>query len=480
MSETPLKPIKALNSSSDLRDFSQVRPLNLSNFFPNLWHSFLELLILNKFYHIALQVLANTIYFYPQSKNLKFEKAHSKFIYEFTSALNKQEPAKSKTLLNHESLWNLLQEISNFISTDPDSRIAPLHSLLTSVKISLVEKTDDYEDFPWKVENSILTLSLFENEKEFFLLHPKAKLHLPELLVSDEILTTDQGIPLEKYDNSDILVIEKDTDILEIVKDEDFESVKAPSSGKGTNTDEEGEKEKETVKASRDKNGKAKTKEVEVHEEFVEVVEEVKIIVEEVKVSKSRYEEMTIEIEEYQEEASEVVLEPASFCGANICARCSKELWKTTHFLVNTSCCYKNIYNTRAAPIPFGSAPEEASKECMFCGKSATRPSKTLCVCCFLNINVWNTKNYKPGQACEVLDMNHWVDISEGKESELMQCNFCDEFRHKYYMSQACTTCEDIVCLACLRRNSFISEGICSECHNRRKISLLHGKLRAS
>ena len=484
MSESLLKPIKSLRSSSDLRSFSQVRPLDLSNFFPSLWHSLLELLIVNKFYHIALQVLANTIYFYPQSNNSTFEKAHSRFISEFTSALNKQDQSKSKSLLNHDSLWSLLQDIAQFIPTDPDSRIAPLQPLLFHVKISVIEKTDDYEDFPWKVEDPVLTVSLFENEKEFFLLHPKTKLNLPELLVSDEALTTDEGSPLEKPVDSDVLCLERDSDNLEMERDEEESGEQSASPRKGNCVKEEEE---------RNRNAKEREEKREIEKEWevlevAETVEEAKIE-EEVKIAEveleeevkgSRFDEMTEEVEEYQEEPSEVVLEPASFCGASLCARCSKELWRTSHFLVNTSCCYKNIYNSRVVPIPSGSAPEKVNKDCMFCDKPAGRPNNVYCVCCFLHMNVWNTKNYKGCEGCRVLDMNHWVDISEGREIELMQCSFCDEFRHKHYMCQACVTCGDVVCLACLRKNSFISEGICSGCHTRRKISLVYGKLRPS
>ena len=104
MSENLLKPIRSLRSSSDLRGFSQVRALDLKNFFPSLWHSVLELLIINQFYHIALEVFINTLYFYPECANSQFEKTHYKIISEFTSALNKQNLARSKQLLNNDKI----------------------------------------------------------------------------------------------------------------------------------------------------------------------------------------------------------------------------------------------------------------------------------------------------------------------------------------------------------------------------------------
>lgn len=489
MAETSWKPIKAIKSSSDLRAFTQFRPVDLKNFFASFWQAILDMLILNKSFQFALEVFINTLYFYPGSNTSEFEKAHKKIISEFTSALNQQDQAKSKQVLTQKGLWELLENIGKFVGKDSESYVAPLSPLLMHLKISVIEKTDSYEDFPWAVQGNVLTLSLFENEEEFFLLYPKNKLNLPGNNSPDEAITTDEASPLRVSEDNSFIGLDEDDDVLQVLGDEEENTGKAdrksvrfearPQIELGVNqkTEEKIVKTPEKKVEILEKPVKTPEKPVEIPEKPVKVSEKV---VEETKVSISKSEKnIAIEIEEYEEyeeEKYENPLEPASFCGALACVRCFRNLAKTSHFLINSVCCYKAIYNSRSAPIPRDAVPSPSNKKCILCQKADSKPNKILCVCCFLNVNVWNTKKFEPSEGCGIYELNHWVDIEEGKDTDLIQCSFCDEFRHKSYVCQACPTCSDTVCLACLRRNSFIAEGICSNCHARREISIMSGK----
>jgi hypothetical protein len=122
--------------------------------------------------------------------------------------------------------------------------------------------------------------------------------------------------------------------------------------------------------------------------------------------------------------------------------------------------------------MPRNAVAEEADpKTCYLCGKAAPRASLINCICCFLNFNVWGTKKYARSDACGILSLNNWIDITVGRDSDLVECSFCNDYRNQAFMCYACDNCGDVVCLQCLRKNTFISEGVCNACHSRRTIT---------
>ncbi|OMJ93718.1 hypothetical protein SteCoe_3284 [Stentor coeruleus] len=163
-------------------------------------------------------------------------------------------------------------------------------------------------------------------------------------------------------------------------------------------------------------------------------------------------------------------LHQAAYCGASLCVNCSKMLKRTTHFLINTNCCAYNIYNLKPSS-PKISIFTEPKENCIFCNKKASVKEKIYCACCFLNNTIYNNK-LKISEECKHTDEYYWIDINYAKNFEQVRCGFCDSIRHKLYLCSACLSCDDQVCLSCLRKNPYINEGTCTSCSMKRVVSL--------
>ena len=192
-----LKPIYTVRSSQDLKEFSHVRSVSPDNFFSDFLHSLFDLLVMNTSYSVMLQVFVKTIYFYPGCMEKSFDKKHSSTVREFISALVREDLQEVKVVFYRENFKCLLDDIGQFVGYDPESYISPLASLLSHVKISVVEKDDRYEDYPWEVEDSLLTVSLYERDDKVFFLYPRKKLDLPVCLPQDGVLTVETDDVLE-------------------------------------------------------------------------------------------------------------------------------------------------------------------------------------------------------------------------------------------------------------------------------------------
>jgi hypothetical protein len=461
MGDNYLKPIKALRCRSDLRAFSQIRALDTKNFLPSLWHSLLEFFLNNSLCHIALEVFTNSVYFYPHSLNLEFEKKHLKVINEFISALNSEDQSNSKNLLHTQEVWEVLIDIFKFVPSDPESKIAPIKPLLDAIRISVVEKTDDYEDYAWEVDNAILTIFLFENENGVFLLHPKTKPKIPAFNVKDEVLTKEQSDILEAFKNDDLLMLLEDDG--PVVFEED-ESPPKPSAENNHSKTQKKVSIASSVPQNRVQQEIATSKSTPAKNKDQKLSNSSKIEEEKVSTGSSKSTPIKTEDNKYQSE---------TFCGSSLCLKCFKEIAKTSYFLVNSYCCNQNLYKAKAIDIPEEYYSQESTKLCSLCEKPAPKPSKNYCVCCFLNIKVWDTKNFSSSDGCGITELNTWTDISQGKLPELIVCSFCNEDRNRAYVCFACPSCKDLICLTCLRRNPYIAEGICQICVSRRKITLL-------
>ncbi|OMJ88155.1 hypothetical protein SteCoe_9974 [Stentor coeruleus] len=591
MASSTLKPIRSLRSSSDFRNFSHIRPLDQNYFYASLWHSVLELTLVNLSYSATLQIFMNSIYFYPECQAAAFDKKHKKIIKEFTTALKQQNAVNSKNLLHSDDMWSLLKDIFKSVPTDPESYISPIHPLLECVRVHLVEKTDDYDDWPWEVKNPMFTVNLFEQGPDVYLLHPKNKLKLPEFKAPDEALTTDDSSPLAHEKDDSFIDLEEEGDFItnnDLNKDElrpasedqaispDVKGVKFggvdrsgqraptltstkpvlkktaedqtpklkdpisdPSPGVvyekvvpqkaqdvtiekkvvEKTTQESGltkfSREKLTVETRTDKSGTQSYKVTTTTKTQITTTqmknddfsifnqkEEIKVTPqkpkpEETKITpqkpnpevtkitpqKAKTEEVKI-IQAPPQKAKEPVvtksappkddeegLEYPAYCGAPACQKCFREIARTSHFLLNSLCCNKVIVAGKQGIMPRNAVAEEADpKTCYLCGKGAPRASLINCICCFLNFNIWGTKKYVRSDACGILSLNNWVDITVGRDADLVECSFCNDYRNQAYMCYACDNCGDVVCLQCLRKNTFISEGVCNACHSRRNI----------
>ena len=310
MVESPLKPIKFLKCSSDLRNFSQFRQLADEKFFETFWHSILELLVVNKSYHTAFEVFIDTIYFFSESQSLEFEKKHQETISEFTFALNKQESEAIEKVLGSQGFFELFENISKFVQTSPDSLIEPLKDLLESVRIIVIEKSDEYEDSVWEVKNSRFSVVLFEKDSKAYHLFPKQKLTIPAFNVPDTVLAFGQDTFLDTEDESSILEVDNynNDEFLKILDDESENNDETSKPGTLAKTD------KKYVRFFDRKEEKSLL----IEKNSSKDIKSPLIIVEEKKTIENPQNEEYY----YQEASADNNLEPPSFCGANLCQVC--------------------------------------------------------------------------------------------------------------------------------------------------------------
>jgi hypothetical protein len=107
----------------------------------------------------------------------------------------------------------------------------------------------------------------------------------------------------------------------------------------------------------------------------------------------------------------------------------------------------------------------------MNCQNKLTKGEEIHCVCCFLRIKIFEETTTGCSGCCR-LDKCYWIDASEGDKRGMVLCGFCDENKNKESIITICTNCDDKICLICLRKNPYVSQGICSNCHSRRQVSL--------
>jgi hypothetical protein len=167
---------------------------------------------------------------------------------------------------------------------------------------------------------------------------------------------------------------------------------------------------------------------------------------------------------------------PATPCGSILCQNCSKRLKRSTHFIINPKCCNYHIFNTSPPTPSFPSIPEDPQTTppdpplCLFCSKPGSKKEQMLCICCILNKFIYKC-NLKPFSSCNIKDPTNWIDIDCGPIQVSSKCGFCDTPRNSLFMSSVCFKCQDQVCLPCLRKNPFISEGLCSSCNVKRQMN---------
>ena len=158
-----------------------------------------------------------------------------------------------------------------------------------------------------------------------------------------------------------------------------------------------------------------------------------------------------------------------SYCGGLYCAKCARELKRSNYILKCDPC--NDPYLRKKAPS-FPPAPQVAQqKSCMNCSAKISKGEEIHCIRCFLQTKIFN-EDYSPCTSCIRADKCYWIDASYGEAHDMILCGFCGENKVKESVIVICTNCNDKICLICLRKNTYVTEGICSNCHNRREPSL--------
>ena len=382
-----------------------------------------------------------------------------------------QDLALSKQILNSEKIKNLLERISKFIPNENESGISPLFSLLKCIKINIIEKSNNNDDYSWNINDAILSIYLYKNETNYCFLYPDTKLNnIPELSLPDEKLIIDDTSPLAIENDNIAINLEDDSENIKL-GDEYLENI---SESDILKEKLKGFKLKSALRRKNklDEERKARLENIDPENDQRNDIEKFadKVII----AMQTKFSRITVEKIECCYEEEDIVqdnnLETPAFCGSYACRECIKKLNKTSHFLFNSFCCNQNLFKIQTDVILEDSKQRPPNKECILCGKEGSRKSKISCVCCFLNVNIFKTKEFKSSAGCRIMKLNNWINIDEDTSNELVKCNFCDQKRNKNYVFLTCNKCEDKICLCCLRRNPYIYESSCSECYERREI----------
>jgi hypothetical protein len=157
--------------------------------------------------------------------------------------------------------------------------------------------------------------------------------------------------------------------------------------------------------------------------------------------------------------------ENTSFCGGIYCTKCARELKRSNYILKCDSCNDKYMKTGVASIAPASSVPQ--CKSCMNCSAKITKGEEVHCIRCFIQSKIFG-ESFSPCTGCVRTDKCYWIDVSEAEDRNSALCGFCDEKKAKDAVIVICSNCEDLICLVCLRKNPFVIQGICSNCHNRR------------
>ena len=223
-------------------------------------------------------------------------------------------------------------------------------------------------------------------------------------------------------------------------------------------------------------------------EELIEYEEEIKAQLEsEEKLRKEELEtQSSMELE--QTPVSESALDQVSRtiaaivlkCGSYFCFKCYKMLESTAMFLKCSVCC--ESAHTYSLPVPSNNSKKSIPHNslCSSCHNAIGNGEGEIirCICCFIRNEYLHDFSDTDCVGCCSPQSNTWVDTRLGKRYQLNACALCKKNVKYEYLLEACAYCHYRICLQCLRKNSFITSSICSECHNKRKISPLKKKRR--
>ena len=189
---------------------------------------------------------------------------------------------------------------------------------------------------------------------------------------------------------------------------------------------------------------------------------------------KKRKEDQLKQSEEKKRSHASKVAEPeeqyeetdnTSFCGGLYCAKCARDL-KRSNYLLKCDTCNDKYMKTGVASItPASSVPQ--SRTCMNCAAKITKGEEVSCMRCFIQTKIFG-EAFSPCTGCVRTDKCYWIDASDAEERNMVFCGFCDEKKARDTVIVICSNCEDLICLICLRKNPYVTQGICSHCHNRR------------
>ena len=219
-SQSPPIQLKDLSlSPPDLKNYSSALPLSPSKFITSLVLNLVSIFNKHNLYHISLQIITNTLYYFPFSHNREFEQKHLKLTQDLIQAFNSENSEKIENLVSSPELCQIFQEIEENIQKNETSLIIPVYPLIKSWKISLIEKNASQE-YIWNVSKPLAKFVLYLFKDQIYLLEPAGKLNLKELRVSDGDLIPGQD-KFKEGESDDLVGVDVDEDALDCREFED-------------------------------------------------------------------------------------------------------------------------------------------------------------------------------------------------------------------------------------------------------------------
>ena len=156
-------------------------------------------------------------------------------------------------------------------------------------------------------------------------------------------------------------------------------------------------------------------------------------------------------------------------CGSPFCNLCYRMLKRSSLFLKCSGCCDKafNKYIQRSSDRGHRSIPPNSI--CIGCNNTIRKGEIVTCICCYIRSEFFKDYSQTDCEACSNPELTNWVDTYVGHQFEMVECGFCKRSVNYLYIMEVCAGCHDSICLHCLRKNPFIAQSVCNECHSRRE-----------
>ena len=407
-----LKPLSRFSKSlpqisiPGFRDFTLAREIVEACWFSTICLSIIELLVINNYTQTALKFVFDTYVFFTRKTKKKFESV--KTFRKICEGFIGKDSKIIKELIYGDELFLSFERLQTGFGRKSIRSVKNLNKFFRYAGIKAYEKRLNCNDLIWgsKEENFSVTFVDFDGKLWFVHQNSRIKLNMQEVKLSAEGFIEDQITALVCEDWLEV-ASESEAVEVEVPKDSTF---------------------------------------------FIQKI----------------FKHPDSYSDSYKPDQ---VSFPPAYCGSYLCQICSKRLKRTNLFIINPKCCNYHVFSYANAVLPPSKVdyPEpKAEVQCVFCTKPGSKREIVLCICCIIHRYVYKNQ-LKQFEACEMLDQTTWIDISFNSSNNLVKCGFCDIERNSTFMSSVCNKCGDQVCLICLRKNPFITEGLCSTCNVKRQ-----------
>lgn len=407
-----LKPLARFSKSMpqtsipDFQDLTQAREIIEVCWFSTICLSITELLVVNNYTQTALKFVFDTFVYFTRKNKRKFESV--KTFRKICEGFIGKDSKTMKDLIYGDELFLCFERLETGFGRKNIRSVKNLDKFFRYAGIKAIEKRLNCNDLVWgSKEENFSVIFVDYNEKLWFVhKNSRIKLNIQEVKLSAENFIEDQ---ITAFESEDWLEVPSESELIEV---------------------------------------------------------------EEPKDSTFFIQKMIKNPDSYPNsyKPDEVNFPPA-YCGSYLCQICSKKLKRTNLFIINPKCCNYYVFSSPNAKLPPSAVqyPEvKAEVQCVFCSKPGSKREIVLCICCIVHRYVYKNQ-LKPFEACDMMDQTTWIDISFNSSNNLIKCGFCDIERNSTFMSSVCNKCGDQVCLICLRKNPFITEGLCSTCNVKRQ-----------